>query len=96
MNSQTEKLERTHYSDQVSTHTGHNQLPIFCCTNVHPGRYTHLLIDDAMSQNKLTARLLMSARQKWFYIKKSKAKCKRQIWDFLVLTSKKYSHLQPI
>ena len=28
---------------QVSTHTGHSQLPIFPCTNVHPQRYSHPL-----------------------------------------------------
>ena len=29
---------------QVSTCTGHIQVPIFCCTNVHPVRYTLLPI----------------------------------------------------
>ena len=43
------KLHNTQVSDeplfgQVSTCTGHYQLPIFRCTNVHLGRYTCLLI----------------------------------------------------
>ena len=48
-----------HLFGQVSTFTSRNQLPKFCCTSVHLGRHTHLLIYACrlrwvMSQNKLT------------------------------------------
>ena len=40
---------------QVSTYTGRNQLPIFCCTIVHPGRILmHAIRIDIMSQSELT------------------------------------------
>ena len=48
---------------QVNTSTGHNQLPVFHCTNVHLRRNTcplfqHAIQDDIMSQSELTTSLL--------------------------------------
>ena len=48
-----------HLFRQVSTSTGCNQLPIFCCTNVHLRRHTRphfkrAFLDDVMSQSELT------------------------------------------
>ena len=42
--------------------TGHNQLTIFCCTNVHRGRHTCSLFmravqDNVMNQSELTTKL---------------------------------------
>ena len=58
------KLNKTRVCDEhlfghVSTCTGRYQMPIFCCTNVHPQRYTCPLFRRAvfinvMSQNELT------------------------------------------
>ena len=47
-----------HLFGQVNTSTGHNQLPILHCTNMHLRRSTHLqfrcaVLDDVMSQSEL-------------------------------------------
>ena len=48
-----------HLFRQVNTITGCNQLPVFCCTNVHlrrntPPLFRREVLDDVMSQSELT------------------------------------------